>query len=88
MSGQFWGLGYAASFSLNFLSGSLLLNREFNNSASLSETSIESQSEVGSLDLFSVYDKKKRKAPGGHHAGSDGGTQWSGPRGTSDRLCG
>ena len=30
----------------------------------LSDTSIESQSEVGSLDMLSVYDKKKRKAQG------------------------
>ena len=33
-------------------------------SSRLSDTSIESQSEVGSLDMFSVYDKKKRKAQG------------------------
>ena len=30
----------------------------------LSDTSIESQSEVGSLDMLSVYEKQKKKAQG------------------------
>ena len=33
-------------------------------SSRLSDTSIEPQSEVGSLDMLSVHDKKKRKAQG------------------------
>ena len=37
---------------------------DVSSSSRLSDTSIESQSEVGSLDMFSVYDKKKRKAQG------------------------
>ena len=33
-------------------------------SSRLSDTSIESQSEVGSLDMLSVYEKRKKKAQG------------------------
>ena len=36
----------------------------FSSSSRLSDTSMESQSEVGSLDMLSVYDKKKKKAQG------------------------
>ena len=36
----------------------------FSSSSRLSDTAIESQSEVGSLDMLSVYDKKKEEAQG------------------------
>ena len=37
---------------------------DVSSSSRLSDTSIEPQSEVGSLDMLSVYEKQKKKAQG------------------------
>ena len=37
---------------------------DVSSSSRLSDTSIEPQSEVGSLDMLSVYEKRKKKAQG------------------------